>query len=529
MVLGCLAFTPSLLPRPALFQGLVAGVSTAIGYGLGVLVAFVWRELVDREARVPEARWWRVYGTVATVLVVASVVLGRRWQDELRGMMGMAREPWPWLLTIPLVWALVAVLGVLLGRGIRAAYRWLVTLLDRGLGERASKVLGLAIVVALLVMAVDGVLFDRLRAGANEIFSVRNGLTPPGVERPVTARRSGGPDSYVAWSDLGREGRVFVAGGPDAARITEFTRRPALEPVRVFAGMESAGEIDDRAALAVRDLQRAGGFARSNLLVVTTTGSGWVEEGSASAFEYLSGGDSAIVGIQYSYFPSWISYLADQELAQEAGRALFDAVYAHWLEMPSDARPRLWVSGESLGSFGAEAAFSGAHDLANRTDGTLLVGPPSFNRLYRRFVDDRDAGTTEIDPVYSEGEVVRFTRRPAEPVPPVWSDWDGTRVLYLQHPSDPIVWWSTDLIFSRPDWLSEPRGPDVLDTVRWIPLVTFWQVSADLAIGAEVPAGYGHNYTGEHVDGWADVLRSPGWTPERSARLRAMIAEDEGR
>ena len=33
-------------------------------------------------------------------------------------------------------------------------------------------------------------------------------------------------------------------------------------------------------------------------------------------------------------------------------------------------------------------------------------------------------------------------------------------MLFLQHASDPIVWWSEDLLFNRPDWLREPPGRD---------------------------------------------------------------------
>jgi uncharacterized membrane protein len=34
-----LSFTPSLLPRPAAFQGFVAGIDGVMGYGLGVVLA----------------------------------------------------------------------------------------------------------------------------------------------------------------------------------------------------------------------------------------------------------------------------------------------------------------------------------------------------------------------------------------------------------------------------------------------------------------------------------------------------------
>jgi uncharacterized membrane protein len=187
------------------------------------------------------------------------------------------------------------------------------------------------------------------------------------------------------------------------------------------------------------------------------------------------------------------------------------------------------VFGESLGSFGGETAFGGEHDLANRTDGALFVGPPSFNALYREFTDGREQGSIEIEPVYRDGRIVRFTNDVATEVPPDGAAWNGTRVLYLQHPSDPIVWWSTDLLIRRPDWLEEARGRDVLDEMVWIPFVTFWQITADLPIGLAVPAGHGHEYTGEHVDGWAAVLQPDGWSAAEAAELREIVmAEVDG-
>ena len=54
--------------------------------------------------------------------------------------------------------------------------------------------------------------------------------------------------------------------------------------------------------------------------------------------------------------------------------------------------------GESLGSFGAESAFSGADDIRNRVDGMLLVGPPNRNELWSQFVADRDPGSSEVLP-----------------------------------------------------------------------------------------------------------------------------------
>lgn len=95
-------------------------------------------------------------------------------------------------------------------------------------------------------------------------------------------------------------------------------------------------------------------------------------------------------------------------------------------------------------------------------------------------------------------------------------------MVYLQHPSDPITWGSPDLILTRPDWLEEPAGRDVLDEVRWVPFVWFWQVSADLALAFSTEPGHGHNYTGEHVDGWAAILQPEGWTAEKADEPRGI-------
>ncbi len=93
----------------------------------------------------------------------------------------------------------------------------------------------------------------------------------------------------------------------------------------------------------------------------------------------------------------------------------------------------------------------------------------------------------------------------------------------MQHASDPVVWWSFDLLASRPDWLAEPRGPDVSPDTRWFPVITFLQVTVDQFFGVSVPPGHGHNYVNTIVYAWENVVRPPGWTAQRSAELQALI------
>jgi uncharacterized membrane protein len=95
--------------------------------------------------------------------------------------------------------------------------------------------------------------------------------------------------------------------------------------------------------------------------------------------------------------------------------------------------------------------------------------------------------------------------------------------VYLQHASDPVVWWSPGLMVHRPDWLTEPRGRDVLPAMRWYPFVTFWQASADLIVSQDAPPGHGHSYDAEPVDAWAQLAPPEGWTAERTAALARLV------
>jgi uncharacterized membrane protein len=527
VLFAALSFTPSLLPRGGLLQGIVAGIDAAIGYGLGVLAAWIWRAFADREARPAQRSSWRTFFICAGVLLGVAFGLGQYWQHEIRELMGVTEYDLAPVIASPFVAAVFFFLFLLLGRGIRRVYRWLAELLSRRFGRRAAAATGWILVSVTVYLIVTGILLDGLVSAMDEAFSVRDTATKEGTTQPTTALRSGGPGSLVEWDSLGREGRAFTGQGPTADDIEAIVPRPAKEPVRAYAGLASADDSEARAALAVDDLERAGGFQRANLLVVTTTGSGWVDPALVDTFEYLSSGDAASVAIQYSYLPSWLSYLVDQKKAREAGRALYDAVYDRWSKLPQDQRPQLFVAGESLGSFGGETAFSGEYDLRNRTAGTVFAGPPNFNTLFREFSDNRDPGSPEAQPVYKNGRTVRFTSDASTSMPPENQPWDGTRVLYLMHPSDPIVWWSPRLIASEPDWISEAPGKDVLEGMVWIPFVTFWQVTADLPFATGVPAGHGHKYTTEYVDGWYAAMRPAGLTADRLSALKETIAAVE--
>jgi uncharacterized membrane protein len=523
LLFGCGSLTPSLLPRGWVLQGLIAGITAAIGYGVGVAVAWFVAEVTESRMSVGfRRRAWQVLAVAGTLLCLVMLWLGARWQREIHELMGLTPPEGYSSVGIVVVAVLVFALFVGIGRGIRRLARWLIRTVGRFLPSRVARPLGVVVVTALVIFLLNGVLFQGLVNAMNSAFSGKDDGTEEGAVEPTASERSGSPASLVPWEDLGLQGRNFVGTGPTPEELQAFSGRPALEPVRAYVGLASADDVGDRAALAARELERAGGFDRSVLVVVTTTGTGWVDPAASDSLEYEFNGDTAMVAMQYSYLPSWLSFLVDQVKARDAGRALFDAVYGAWAQLPPDSRPELYVFGESLGTFGGEAAFSGLADIENRTAGVLWAGPPNFNELWRGIVADREGGTPEWLPVYADGRTVRFAdEAPDLDRPP--GPWGEPRVVYLQNASDPIVWWSPRLILNRPDWLEGDRGPDVSQGMVWMPFVTFWQVTADLVFAVEVPDGHGHKYEADYVNGWAAVTQPPGWTEADTDRLRPLV------
>ena len=518
-----LSMTPSLLPRGPLFQGLVSGGSGAVGYGLGVFAVWLIRYMLSRRSSPPAPLWaWLVLLVAGLAGMVAMIIWFDAWQGRVRDLMGVPRLTWP---SYPLAAVLsVVVLFVLVefGQLARRLVRLLVRQLNRVAPPRVSAVVVVSLLVALSIALLNGVVVKYAMRVMNTTFARVNSESDPHDAAPTTRLRSGGPESLVTWETLGHQGRIFVAGGPSVAELTAFNGTPAIEPIRAYAGLNSAPGIKATAELAARELQRTGGLDRAVVAVATTTGTGWINEAEAAALEYLYNGNTAIVSMQYSFLPSWLSFLVDRENARQAGTALFEAVDALVRAMPESRRPKLVVFGESLGSFGGEAPFMNLNNVLARTDGALFSGPTFQNTIWTGLTINRDAGSPQWLPIYDDGDHVRFVARPDDLNRPD-QRWDRPRVVYLQHASDPIAWWRPDLLFHRPDWLTEPRGYDVLPRVRWIPVVTFLQVSADMAVAVDVPAGHGHHYGPDAADGWAAVLHPPGWTADKTARLRPLL------
>ncbi|MGK2882099.1 MAG: alpha/beta hydrolase [Mycobacterium sp.] len=520
-----LSMTPSLLPRGPLFQGLVSAGSGAVGYALGTFAAWLVRFMLSKDFKPAPLRAWVTLLAAAIFGTGVMVVGWGIWQNDVRDLMNVPRLGWSAYPISAAISLIVMWLFVEIGQLIGKFVRFLVCQLNRVAPPRVSAVVAVLLVVALIIALLNGVVVRIGMERLNATFKAVNNEESPDTPAPTTPMRSGGPDSLVSWSSLGHQGRIFVSGGPSTEELAEFNGAPATDPIRAYAGLGSADGIKETAALAARELERTGGLDRAVVAVATTTGTGWINEAEATSLEYMYNGDTAIVSMQYSFLPSWLSFLVDKENARQSGQALFEAVDALIRERPEADRPKLVVFGESLGSFGGEAPFLSLNNMLARTDGALFSGPTFNNTVWTALKDNRDPGSPEWLPIYNGGANVRFAATPQNLDRPE-GVWETPRVVYLQHASDPISWWDPDLLFSKPDWLREARGYDVLPTMEWIPVVTFLQVSADMAVAIDVPPGHGHVYVPDVANAWAAILEPPGWTPEQTDRLRPALHAD---
>lgn len=512
----CISLAPSLIPRNWLFQAILTGILVAIGYGFGAMLGGFtrWLGFTTPWGNRTSAVLWRIFVPLAVFSVVACAYFGAQFQSELRVLFGMpASAPWKFVwqavIAIALAVGLVAV-----GRLLRRVGRWIARKLSRWFPYRAAVLSAVIIVAVAFAMLVDGTLVRGTLSVLNSTYATSDKDSPRDAEPPVSALRSGSPQSLESWESLGFQGRAFVSGGPDRSELASFSSTTdhfdasmSKDPIRVYAGLAADRDLHKTAQQVVAELDRTGAWDRKVLMVATATGTGWIDPALSSSLEFLHNGDTAIASMQYSYLPSWLSFLTDRTTPPLAGKALFEAVYEAWLQRPEAERPELYVSGLSLGSFGMQGAFSGLQDITERTDGALFVGTPSFTPHWMHYTESRDAGSREIAPIFDGGRQVRFSSQSggAQDLWSISGEWRSPRVAYVQHASDAVIWWSPDLIWNAPDWINEERGVDRPRNMRWYPVVTFLQVTFDMFVAGGVPAGHGHMYVREYADALAAV------------------------
>lgn len=513
---------PSLLPRSWLFQGILSGIWTLIGYFVGWLIGRLGHLIGIRP------RWSDTTGAIirmalfAVAIVFSLVMFGisadrQRFNYQALDLPEPQRRLYGLVVLITLA---ICGIAIAIGRGVSALRR----LLSRGgrkfMPRWVAATLSFVVVAAVLAVLVSDVIYARAIGLVENTFSVadtriEDDEAPP----PDSPLRTGGPGSDVDWSNLGGEGRDFLTRGPDAADITGITGKPALEPIRVFVGRESGDELEDRVDLLFEELDRMDAFSRGTIAFNVTTGTGWINERNVAPVEYMLNGDTAIFGLQYSHLPSALSMFTEQGVATDAAREVISRVEERIAAMAEADRPQLILIGESLGAYAGQGSFADVDDLLARVDKALWVGTPGFTKMRKQLEDERVGNSRQMLPKVRDGNRIVFAKSA--------NDLEGTtpQVVYLQNPDDPVVWWDADLAFSKPDWMKEELDEAINPKMGWEPIRTFLQVGIDTFVGTSFHEGTGHLYGTLPVAAWQRLLQ-PDWHDGELPALYAELREE---
>ena len=517
LVMYGVSVSPSLLARSWQWHAVASGVLSAVGYIVGLTIQRFYALVVPRlgvEITAPKA----VSIAFRAVLLLGFFLWFLRWllqsyheRKRANHLVGMRGETLgEYLLgTVCAFILMLALLGV--AWGLQWIGRAIVSVLSQWMHMVFALALSLLILVVIVYALTSQVL---LKLGIN--FFTRharkmNNRTAKGIVQPQVPERSGSPHSRSSWRAVGGQGRVFLGRGPSRADIEAVTGCSAMEPIRVYAGMPEEGQsLQNAADLVVEELHRTGAFDRAVILIATSTGSGWVDEWQVQPLEYLTRGNCATASMQYSFVPSSINFLTDLDVSEEAAVILFETIRRAVDEIPEDRRPALFVCGESLGAYASQHVFSGIVDVLSRTDGALWVGTPAFTPMHAELTAIRHRGSPEVAPVVANGRHVRFVNVPENLWADVYGrelgDWNYPRVVYAQHPSDPVVWWNSELVWHKPDWISEKVDGDVSPHMQYTRGATYIQVLVDMPVAGTAPGGHGHTYHEELIPLWEAIL-----------------------
>lgn len=517
VIMYAVSVSPSLLPRRGFWHGLVSGTLMAVGYAIGWLleniVVHVAHSIGLRVTLNEQASYWvsAVFWSLVVLWFLRSVIRSTLSSRKAARLVDMKPESAGEYLLGLVVTALFFTALVSLTIGFAWVYGVIVRWLGQWMYQVFASLFAASVVLLLVLFLGNKVVFGGLIKFFAREAERRNNRTAAGVSKPLVTERSGSPSSQSSWESVGAQGRTFLGRGPGRQDIERVMGGSALEPIRVYSGLVP-GSVDFReeTRLVVEEMHRTGAFDRQVILISVATGSGWVDEWIVQPMEYLTRGNCATVSMQYSYLFSAAIALTQKETCRRSAEVLFAAVSEEIAKLPEERRPRLIISGESLGAEAAQAPFLNFADMKRRVDGALLVGAPYRAKISRELTDGRHRGSPEVAPVYNSGKHARFVNEPAQLDADLFGReygmWERPRIIFAQHASDPVVWFNKSVAFKEPDWLRERVGLDVSPNMRFTILVTLVQLIGDLPIAGNIPAGHGHTYNEELIPAWSRLL-----------------------
>jgi len=408
------------------------------------------------------------------------------------------------------------------GMGLTQGFVWSRAALESYFGPGPSKRLLARLVNAGLWAGAAAATYS---AGVAYVGRANQKVEPGYSTPPTSPLVSGSPESLLPFADLGQQGRRYVTDVVTPELIEEVMGEPArAHPIRAYVGFNSEPLYQTgRAELALAELDRTGAFDRSVLLLISPTGTGWVDHALIEAAEFLTRGDIATCCIQYARYPSFLSV---QKVALGRGqfRLLLWGVTQRLAGLPPEQRPRVLVFGESMGAWTSSDCimYQGIDGFDHYgIDRALWVGLPWLAKWSR---SGMTRGSSTLVP---EGTVGVFDHH--DQLAALDDDQRGRlRAIVVSHDNDPIAVLGPDLLVQRPAWLADgQRGRGVPQTMRWQPLGTFVQTGMD-AMNAmmKVPgefASFGHDYRADMAAFVRDAYGLPEATDEQLERIEQVL------
>ncbi len=576
------AFEPSLMPRASLHQGIAAGLAVLAGRGVsavaelatsalsggstalkprlaaGAAVAAVGQGLAHLPASDGDPLAWsaarsggrliaagalsglaydlamagrdRIPGPAATRIALVSLagagtaaLVARRRLRASEAAVGewTASDKPADLVRSVLIAQAVTLAGTGMARGFFATRDWSVRFFGPGpahqLVARAVNAGGWAAAAAL-----------AYHLAVAHIGRANEEIEPAYAQPPASPLRSGSPRSRAPFDELGREGRRYVTDVITPELIERTLGEPAAaEPARAYVGYNTEPlYANGRAEIALDELERTGAFDRSWLLLVSPTGTGWIDQTMIESAELLTRGDIATVAIQYGRFPS---FLCTQKVpvGRSQFRALLWGVKERLAALPADRRPRVLVFGESLGAWTSSDVcmrngIAGLDEYG--IDRALWFGLPGLAVWSKTGMKE---GRSPLMPPGTVGHFDRFEQYAALSE----QERERLRVVVVDHDNDPIATLSPRLIYARPGWLDGERGRGVPQSLRWTPVISFVHIAVDAMNAMRTVPGefksFGHDYRADTARFVHAAFRLPAVTGEQMAAVEQVLRELE--
>jgi uncharacterized membrane protein len=265
-------------------------------------------------------------------------------------------------------------------------------------------------------------------------------------------------------------------------------------------------------------------------MLISPTGTGYVNYWAVAAAQYLTLGDVATVTLQYSKRPSPLS-LGRIGAAREQNRLLLLHVLDRLRAVPPARRPKVVLFGESLGAHTSQDMLLHWGTLGPQAlgvDRALWIGTPYASKWAHQVTG---APRPDVDPdlvgVFNDFD--QYATLSAERRARL-------RYVMVSHDNDGVTKFGLDLIFNRPRWLAperpavqtvpgaSPRG--IPPAMRWRPLTTFLQTMIDMKNSQVAGANraFAHDYRGDIARFVSAVYGLPA-SEEQMVRIERALAD----